>query len=207
MNFAIEFTQPEIKTCFEWQLSQDVNIKNEQGEVIAKAELDIITLNKHRGADESYALLLEQGATDWEVPLNVYFKKQNIVADLAQKLAVKTDVKAKQHILLEAISVQPQYRGQGLARLLLKAIAKHYAKAQSITVLSMPMPLFVDADDCESEQNRIYYQALNLSADTTQASALATFFQHVGFIDVGIDDSALAEPLPFQVFIGSANTL
>lgn len=206
MNFSIDFTKPEIKSVFDWQLSQEVNVINEHGDVVAKAELDIITLNKHRGADESYALLIAQDATDWEVPLNVYFNKQNIVNDLAEKLSVKVDAKAKQHILLEAISVLPKYRGKGLARMLLAAIAEQYAKAQSISVLSMPMSLFVDLNDCDDDSYS-YYQQMNLTEDNTQSSQLADFFQHVGFIDVGIDDSALDEPLPFKVFISSASHL
>ena len=164
MNLTIEFKQPEVKSTFDWQLIQEINVKNDQQQVIAKAEIEIITLNKHRGADESYELLSHQGATDWEVPLNLFFKKQNITADLVEKLQVKVDTKAKDHILIEAISVLPEYRQQGVAKFLLSEIAQHYSKVQSISVLSMPMSLFVDAEDCESEENTAYYQTLDLAA-------------------------------------------
>ncbi len=207
MNLTIEFTTPEITTAFDWQLNQDVNVKNEDGQIIAKAEIDIITLNKHRGADESYELLAQQGATDWEVPLNVYFKKQNIAADLVEKLQVKVDVKAKSHILIEAISVLPEFRKQGVAKFLLNEIAQHYAKAQSISVLSMPMQLFVDANDCETEESKAYYQALNLSQESITAETLATFFTQSGFINLAIDDSALEQPLPFKVYVASPSTI
>ena len=203
MNLSIEFSKPEIKTAFDWQLAQEINVKNENGDVVAKAEIDIITLNKHRGADESYELLAQQGATDWEVPLNVYFKKQNIAADLAEKLDIKIDTKAKNHILIEAISVLPEFRKQGVAKFLLNEIALHYAKAQSISILSMPMYLFVDADDCETEENKTYYQALNLAENDANQEELAKFLTQVGFMNVAIDDSALEEPLPFKVFVTS----
>ena len=128
MNLTIEFKQPEIKSTFDWQLIQEINVKNDQSQVIAKAEIEIITLNKHRGADESYELLSQQGATDWEVPLNLFFKKQNVAADLLDKLQAKIDTKAKDHLLIEAISVLPAYRKQGVAKFLLTAIAQHYSK-------------------------------------------------------------------------------
>lgn len=207
MNLTIEFSKVEIKSAFDWQLMQEINVKNDSGQVIAKAEIDIITLNKHRGADESYELLAQEDETDWEVPLNVYFKKQNISADLAEKLQVKTDVKAKSHILIEAISVLPEFRKQGVAKFLLHEIAQHYAKAQSISVLSMPMHLFVDADDCETDENKAYYQALNLAENDNDQEILSSTFTQLGFINVAIDDSALEEPLPFKVFIASPQTI
>lgn len=207
MNLTIEFTKLAIKTAFDWQLSQEVNVKNDDNQVIAKAEIDIITLNKHRGADESYELLVQEGPTDWEVPLNVYFKKQNITADLVEQLQVKTDAKAKDHILIEAISVMPEFRQQGVAKFLLQEIAKRYTKAQSISVLSMPMNLFVDADDCETPENQAYYQALNLPTETMEQEALTTFLTQSGFIHIAIDDSALEQPLPFNVFIASPQML
>lgn len=207
MNLSIEFSKAEIKSALDWQLAQEINVKNESGDVIAKAEIDIITLNKHRGADESYELLAQQGATDWEVPLNVYFKKQNIAADLTHKLAVKADPKAKTHILIEAISVLPEYRQQGIAKFLLKEIAQHYAKTQSVSILSMPMHLFVDADDCETDESKAYYQALKLTEDDASHSELDSFLTQCGFINVAIDDSALEEPLPFKVFVASPATI
>jgi len=203
MNLSIEFNKPEIKSAFDWQLAQEINLKNDDNQVIAKAEIEIITLNKHRGADESYELLSQQDATDWEVPLNLFFKKQNIAADLVEKFQVKIDAKAKDHILIEAISVLPAYRKQGVAKFLLKAIAEHYSKAQSLSVLSMPMSLFVDAQDCETEENKTYYQAMNLAADDLNHEQLTAFFEHSGFSYLAIDDSALAAPLPFKVFMAS----
>ncbi len=207
MNLTTEFSKAEIKSAFDWQLMQEINVKNDDGQIIAKAEIDIITLNKHRGADESYELLAQEGETDWEVPLNVYFKKQNIAADLVEKLQVKTDAKAKSHILIEAISVLPEFRKQGVAKFLLNEIAHHYAKAQSISVLSMSMHLFVDADDCETQENKAYYQALNLAETDNNQEALSNFFTQSGFINVAIDDSALEEPLPFKVFVTSPATI
>lgn len=207
MNLTIEFKQPEIKSAFDWQVVQEINVKNDQDQVIAKAEIEIITLNKHRGADESYELLSQQDATDWEVPLNLFFKKQNIAADLVEKLQVKVDVKAKDHILIEAISVLPAFRQQGVAKFLLQEIAQHYSKAQSISVLSMPMNLFLDAQDCETEENKAYYQAMNLSDDSLSNEQLVTFFEHSGFSYLAIDDSALEAPLPFKVFMASPKTV
>lgn len=206
MNLSIKASKATQKGAFDWQLVQEINVL--QGdEVIAKAEIELITLNKHRGAEQSYELLIQQEATDWEVPLNLYFKKQNLAKDLIEKLAVKADDKAKTHILLEAISVKPEYRKQGVAKWLLQEIAKLHNKVQSISVLSMPLPLFVDANDCETEQQKAYYQALNLEQDQTTHAQLVSFFNHCGFIDLNIDDSALAEPLPYQVMVASPTTL
>ncbi|ARD44366.1 GNAT family N-acetyltransferase [Colwellia sp. PAMC 21821] len=207
MNLTIEFSKPEIKSAFDWQLIQEINVKNDDDQVIAKAEIEIMTLNKHRGADESYELLSQQDATDWEVPLNLFFKKQNIAADLVEKLQVKVDAKAKDHILIEAISVLPAFRKQGVAKFLLKEIAEHYSKVQSISVLSMPMSLFVDAQDCETEENKAYYQAMNLAEDELNNEQLSAFFEHSGFTHLAIDDSALEAPLPFKVFMASPKTL
>ncbi|MGB1263196.1 MAG: GNAT family N-acetyltransferase [Cognaticolwellia sp.] len=207
MNLTIEFNPAEIKSAFDWQLAQEINVKNDQGDVIAKAEIEIITLNKHRGADESYELLSQHDATDWEVPLNVFFKKQNIAADLAETLQVKVDAKAKEHILIEAISVLPTYRKQGVAKFLLNEIAQHYNKAQSIFALSMPMSLFLDAEDCETAENKAYYQALNLADNELDQEQLTRYFVQSGFNHLAIDDSALEVPLPFKVFIASAKTI
>lgn len=207
MNLTIEFNTPEIKSAFDWQLVQEINVKNDNNLVIAKAEIEIITLNKHRGADESYELLSQEGATDWEVPLNLFFKKQNVAADLVEKLQVKVNDKAKDHMLIEAISVLPAYRKQGVAKFLLNEIAQHYAKVQSISVLSMPMNLFVDAQDCETEENTAYYQAMNLTQDDLNDTQLSAFFKQSGFSHLAIDDSALTEPLSFKIFIASPQTI
>lgn len=207
MNLTIEFNKPEIKSAFDWQLAQEINVRNDDNQIIAKAEIEIITLNKHRGADESYELLSQQDATDWEVPLNLFFKKQNIAADLVEKFQVKLDTKAKDHILIEAISVLPAYRKQGVAKFLLQEIAQHYNKAQSISLLSMPMNLFLDAQDCETEENKAYYQAMNLTDDSLSNEQLVTFFEHSGFSYLAIDDSALEAPLPFKVFMASPKTI
>lgn len=207
MNLTIEFNKPEIKSAFDWQLTQEINVKNEDNQVIAKAEIEIITLNKHRGAEESYELLSQLEATDWEVPLNLFFKKQNISADLVEKFQAKIDAKAKDHILIEAISVLPAYRKKGVAKFLLNEIAQHYSKVQSISVLSMPMSLFVDAQDCETEENKAYYQAMNLAGDDLNHEQLTAFFEQSGFGYLAIDDSALEAPLPFKVFMASPKTL
>ncbi|MBA6392432.1 hypothetical protein H4J38_16825 [Colwellia sp. BRX10-3] len=207
MNVTIEFNKPEIKSAFDWQLVQEVNVKNDDNHVIAKAEIEIITLNKHRGAEESYELLSQQDATDWEVPLNLFFKKQNVAADLVEKLQVKVDAKAKDHILIEAISVLPAFRKQGVAKFLLNEIAQHYSKVQSISALSMPMNLFVDAQDCETEENKAYYQAMNLTENALATEQLTAFFEQSGFKRLAIDDSALEEPLPFNVFMASPKTI
>jgi len=207
MSLTIEFNKTEIKSAFDWQLVQEINVKNDENQVIAKAEIEIITLNKHRGADESYELLSQQDATDWEVPLNLFFKKQNVTADLVEKLQVSVDTKAKDHILIEAISVLPAFRQQGVAKFLLQEIAQHYSKAQSISVLSMPMNLFLDAQDCETEENKAYYQAMNLIDDSLNNEQLVTFFEHSGFSYLAIDDSALEAPLPFKVFMASPKTV
>lgn len=207
MNLSVEFNKPEMKGAFDWQLSQEINVIDDDNNVVAKAEIELLTLNKHRGADESYDLLIQQEATDWEVPLNLYFKKQNIAADLAEKLDVKVDTKAKTHILIEAISVQPSHRKQGIAKLLLQAIAKQHEKAQSISLLSLAMNKFVDAQDCETETNKAYYESLMLDDELIDRNELSTVFEKLGFSQIKIDDSQLEEPLSFDIFIASAHTL
>lgn len=204
MNLSIEFKKPEITSSFDWQLSQEINVKNEQGEIIAKAEIELITLNKHRDAAKSYEMLEQQGSTDWEIPLNLYFKGQNLTLDLCESLTITPDnKKAKTHIMLEAISVVPNCRKQGVARFLITEIMKHYNKAQSITAFSMPLNNFVSAEDCQAEENKSYYQSLDLENETMSADALTEFFKQMGFREYQVDDSLLAEPLSFNIFVAS----
>ena len=209
MSLQVEFSKPEIKSAFDWQLIQEINVLNEDSIIIAKAEIELITLNKHRDALKSYALIDEQeGSTDWELPLNLYFKGQNLTATLCDELSIKADVKkAKTHILLEAISVLPNYKKQGLAKLLLKAIAKHYPKAQSFTVLTMPLSLFIDAEACEIEASKSYYQQLDLTQDKTTREALNEFFKHCDFIEYKVDEALLNEPLSFDLLISTPEKL
>lgn len=204
MNLSIEFKKPEITASFDWQLSQEVNVKNEQNHVIAKAEIELITLNKHRDATKSYEMLEQLGSTDWEIPLNLYFKGQNLSADLCEALAITPDTKkAKTHIMLEAISVHPDYRKQGVASYLISEIFKHYNKAQSITAFSMPLNTFVNAEDCQEEENKAYYQSLNLESETIADEELGQFFKQTGFIEYQVDEALLAEPLAFKIFVAS----
>ena len=128
MTFKVDFQKAQIKGEFDWQLSQVVNVTGENGEVVAKAEIEILTLNKHRGAKASCELLDGSEQTDWEIPLQLCFKKQNLTDELCAELAVKANDKAKSHILLEAISVKPAFRKKGLAKLLLTAIAEQYPR-------------------------------------------------------------------------------
>lgn len=207
MNLSIVFKKPTIKGSYDWQLSQEINVSNDAGEVIAKAEIELITLNKHRDADKSFEMLDEQEATDWELPLGVYFKKQNLIAEYCEKLLVKPDTNAKTHIMIEAISVQPAYRKQGVAKYLLNEIALHYPKVQSLNVMSMAMNLFVDLEFCNGEENTQYYTKLALENEAIANEELKAFFTASGFMQVEIDESLLAEPLPFDLFIASPATI
>lgn len=207
MNLSIEFKKPTVKGAYDWQLSQEINVSNEAGDVIAKAEIELITMNKHRDADKSYEMLDQQEATDWEIPLGVYFKKQNLIAEYCEKLLVKPDTNAKTHIMIEAISVQPAYRKKGVAQYLLNEISLHYVKAQSFNVMSMPMNLFVDLEYCNGEENTQYYKGLALENESIANEELKAFFTASGFIQVDIDASLLAEPLPYDILIASPATI
>lgn len=207
MNLTIDFKKPEIAGSFDWQVCQEINVSNKQGVIIAKAEIELITINKHRDALGSYALLADE-STDWEIPLNLYFKGQNLNANLCEQLSITPDnKKAKTHILLEAISVLPEYRKQTVGQYLLKEIAKHHAKVQSITVLSMPMDLFLDADECEDDSNKAYYHAADLQNKKLERDELAKFFTHSGFVEFAVDESLLEEPLPYQIFVASPQSI
>ena len=165
MNLSITYSKPVTETGNDWQLSQEINVSNEAGDIIAKAEIELLTLNKHRDALATYQLLADD-ATDWEIPLNVYFKKQNLTAELCQELNVAASTKAQTHILIEAISVLPEYRKQGVGKYLLQEIAKKHVKIQSLSVLSLAMNAFVDAEQCETQENTDYYSKLNLTDET-----------------------------------------
>ncbi|MBA6263357.1 MAG: hypothetical protein V7780_04610 [Colwellia sp.] len=207
MNLTIDFKKPEIAGAFDWQLCQEINVKNDNGDIIAKAEIELITINKHRDALASYTLLANED-TDWEIPLNLYFKGQNLTQDLCEQLSITHDTKkAKTHILLEAISVLPQYRKQAVGQYLLKEIVKHHEKAQSITVLSMPMHQFLDADECEDESIKTYYQAVDLQNIKVSSDELVNFFTHSGFIEFDVDESLLAESLPYKIFVASSKSI
>ena len=206
MKLSIEFNKPEAITGHDWQLSQEVNVKNEAGDVIAKAEIELLTLNKHRDALATYKLLADE-ETDWEIPLNIYFKKQNLTEDLCKELHVAASTKAQTHILVEAISVLPQYRRQGVGQYLLQEIAKKHEKIQSITVLSLAMNTFVDAENCETEANQTYYQQLDLANETLGRTELAQYFVNNGFTAINVDEEQLIEPLTFDVFVASPNSI
>lgn len=207
MNLSIEFKKPTVKGAYDWQLSQEINVSNETGDVIAKAEIELITMNKHRDADKSYEMLDQQEATDWEIPLGAYFKKQNLIAQYCEKLLVKPDTNAKTHIMIEAISVQSAYRKKGVAQYLLNEIALHHAKVQSLNVMSMAMNLFVDLEFCNGEENTQYYTNLALDNEVIANEELKAFFTASGFMRVEIDESLLAEPLPYDIFVGSPATI
>ncbi|WP_448211531.1 hypothetical protein [Colwellia sp. MEBiC06753] len=208
MNLIVKFEQPEIKDAFEWQLAQDVNVFNDAGELVAKAELEIITLNKHRGAKQSIESITASNPSDWELPLTLFFKGQNLNPELCEQLDITADTKkARVHIMIEAISVTPSMRKQGVSRLLLNAIVNEYTKAQSIWLMSLPMHQFVDADEIDCPQTQAYYQALDLNNDETTLEQLNEYFQHLGFYHVQVDDSLLAEPLPFSIFATSPSKI
>ena len=207
MQLTSTFTNAEITSEYDWQVSQEVNVINNDGLVIAKAEIEIITLNKHRGAKQSYELL-EQQETDWELPLNLYFSGHNLNEKLCNKLSIKPNPKkAQQHIMIEAISVLAEHRSKGIAMFLLQAIADQYQKAQSITVMSMPMRLFVDSENCQTDTAKRYYQSLQLEQDLTSAQDLQQFFIKAGFVEYQVDSSLLAEPLSFDVFVTSPDKI
>ncbi len=207
MNLTVDFKKPEIAGAFDWQICQEINVKNDKGDIIAKAEIELITINKHRDAMGSYTLLSNE-ETDWEIPLNLYFKGQNLTKDLCEALNITPDTKkAKTHILLEAISVLPEYRKQAVGQYLLKEIVKHHEKAQSITVLSMPMHSFLDADECEDETIKAYYQAADLQNLKVSADDLTNFFSRSGFIEFKVDESLLEEPLPYQILVASPQSI
>ncbi|MGJ8692348.1 MAG: GNAT family N-acetyltransferase [Thalassotalea sp.] len=209
MNYSVIFNKPEVKSSFDWQLIQEVNVFDEKQKIVAKAEIELITLNKHREALKSYAIIEgDDEATDWELPLNLYFKGQNLSAELCESLAIIADVKnSKTHMLIEAFSVLPEYRKQGVAKFLLQSIAKEYNKVQSITVLSLPMPLFITPEDSEEEATKAYYQQLELASDETSLETLQAFFNHNGFIQYQVDETLLNAPLSFDLFVTTPSKL
>jgi len=205
MNITFKINQPESKAGFEWQLDQDINVFD-GGKLIAKAELEILTLNKHRDAAKSYQALEELGATDWEIPLNLYFKNQNVTLELCERLTIKPESKkSAQHIMIEAISVLPEYRNKGIAKLLLAKIAQEYTKAQSIWLMAMPMQNFVDVAQCADGQDKAYYSALNLNEE--QATSVSDFFLKAGFEQLTIDEALLVEALPYDLMIATPSLL
>ena len=97
-QYTFSFQTPEIKANFEWQLYQELNIY-EGEQLIAKVELELLTINKNRNAKQSYEALEQLGATDWELPLHLYFKGHNINSELSEQLEVKQEVKKQRNIL------------------------------------------------------------------------------------------------------------
>ncbi|MFD2166826.1 hypothetical protein ACFSJY_11215 [Thalassotalea euphylliae] len=202
-ELTFSFSPLEIKTEFDWQLWQELNVF-EGDELIAKAEFEVITLNKNRGAKETYEKLDDLGATDWELPLNLFFTKQNLNPTTSKLIEAKTnDKKAQQHIMLEALSVTPNRRRKGIARLMLQKIVEEHNKAQSLFTLAMPMSNFVDADACELESDKVFYQSLDLINDDTNQQQVVDFFSQVGFKALEVDESLLAEPLPYALLVSS----
>lgn len=208
MNLTTRINKPEITGSLDWQISQTIDLINDQDEVVAKAEIEIITLNKHRGAKQSYDLLAnENEATDWEIPLNLYFKWQNLATNVCESLNITPNIKkAQSHMLIEALSVLPEYRNKGVAKVLLKEIAKHHHKIQSITVLSLPMSLFVDVNECD-DSSKEYYQQLELNNDKTTREDVTAFFNHLECLQFNVDESLLAEPLSFDIFISTPDKI
>ena len=203
MDLSIDFKKPTVKSTLDWQLTQEINVKNKGGHIIAKAEIELVTLNKHRDAEKSYTLIDAQEVTDWEIPFGVYFKKNNLINDYCEQLKVKPDTNAKTHIMIEALSVQKNHRKQGVAAFLLQSIAEHYPKAQSLNVMSMPINLFVDIEHCEGEESTQYYTELDLLNEQTTNEDLDIFWTKSGFIPVHIDESLLAEPLSYSIYLAS----
>lgn len=105
--------------------------------------------------------------------------------------------------MIEAISVLPSSRKLGVAKLLLSEIANHYPKVQSITALTMPLKLFIDAEECQEPESKAYYQQLDLENDQTTSEQLSEFFSHNGFIEYKVDEALLHEPLSFGLFMTS----
>lgn len=203
MNLTIVFKKPEIASDLDWQIVQEINILDGD-KIIAKAEIELITLNKHRDAKASYALLDSEEGTDWEIPLNLFFKGQNLSNELCEKLNVVADTKkAKTHMMIEAFSVLPAYRKQGVARFLLNAIAEQYPKVQSLFVFSLPMQLFLDVEACDGEKNTAFYQALDLANATNTRETLQAFWQKVGFTPLTVDETLLEQALPYDIFVSS----
>ena len=206
-DYTFSLQPPEIKANFEWQLCQELNVLDGD-QVIAKVELELLTINKHRNAQQSCEALEEVGATDWELPLNLFFKGHNLTADLCEKLSVKQESKkATQHIMLEAISVLPAYQGKGLGRDILNFLANEYSKAQSIWLMAMPMQLFIDAEECDLAEDKAYYQAMKLNEQTATSNEISAYFQKQGFELLNIDENLLAEPLPYEILVTSPKLL
>ena len=45
MNLTIEFKTPVNSGSFDWQLTQEINVSNDNGDVVAKAEIELLTRN------------------------------------------------------------------------------------------------------------------------------------------------------------------
>ncbi|REL29436.1 GNAT family N-acetyltransferase [Thalassotalea euphylliae] len=206
-DYTFSLQSPEIKTNFEWQLYQELNVLDGD-QLIAKVELELLTINKHRNALQSCEALEELGATDWELPLNLFFKGHNVKADLSEQLSVKQESKkATQHIMLEAISVLPAYQGKGVGKAILNYLANEYSKAQSIWLMAMPMHFFIDPEECELAEDKAYYQAMKLTEQTATSSEISAYFQKQGFQSLSIDENLLAELLPYKILVTSPKLL
>ncbi|REL26781.1 hypothetical protein DXX93_09475 [Thalassotalea euphylliae] len=206
-EYTFSFQTAEIKTNFEWQLYQELNVYDGE-QLIAKVELELLTINKNRNAKQSYEALEQLGATDWELPLHLYFKGHNVNSELSEQLAVKQESKkATQHIMIEAFSVLPSYQGNNLGNTILAQLAKEYPKAQSFWLMAMPMHYFIDPQACELEEDKDYYQAMDLTRDSASSQNIAGYFEKQGFIKLTIDEALLAEPLPYELLVASPHLL
>ena len=62
---------------------------------------------------------------------------------------------------------------------------------------------FVDAQECEVQANRDFYQQLDLNNESMTRTQLHEFFSHCGFIEYKVDEALLHEPLAFDLFIST----
>jgi len=69
------------------------------------------------------------------------------------------------------------------------------------------MDLFVDADECEDDDNKAYYHAADIQNKKLNSDELASFFTKSGFVEFNVDESLLTEPLPYQLFIASPQSI
>jgi GNAT superfamily N-acetyltransferase len=158
-----------------------------KGELIGRLVLETIGLTENRPAWKAFSAIDRFCQSDWEIPLEC-FDEHHITAQLWGALNIIPKGRSSQQVMINEVSILPEYRNKGLARALVKHVALLYPKSQAIWLIIGPLekPAYVGKNK---------FKEIVHSADNPNKEGLINVYDKYGFSILGKKTTHCGKPL------------
>lgn len=181
-------TKTDIPSTSKWLKKQSIEVYDGE-KIIAAIHVEVMLLTKKRCSITAFDIIDGWCQTEWETPF-LHMAENQIGDHLLYYFSIPYKSMASvRHVLINQITVHPDYRRLGIASKLVGMVASIYKKAQSVWL--KVCPLNRNPDDNDSKYIRAVCKAKNPKRKT-----LISFYDRLGFI---LNENPKTTKHPFMI--------